>query len=65
VWGGGTTVVTRDLCTYLYFVLCVRDNHEGHTRGTSAEADTIREQQAEVDAIREQLLKWMQSKSSS
>jgi len=63
--GGGTTVVTRELRTYLYFVLRVHDkwthlrssSWRGCSRGAAAEADTIREQQAEASAIGEQQLK--------
>jgi len=62
-FGGGTTVVMRDLRAY-YTLYCVcvlasRRMHSrssswrGHSWGTAAEADTIGEQQAE-DAIGEQ-----------
>ena len=49
--------------SYLYFVLCVHDNKQTYSRssswggcsqGAAAEANTIREKQAEADAIREQ-----------
>ena len=41
--GGWTTVVTRDLRTY-YTLYCVCVITSGRTRGTAAEADTIRAQ---------------------
>ena len=67
--GGGTTVVTCDLRTYMYTLYCVCVITSGHTRGAAAEenaigkqqlateADTIGKQQAEAGAIGEQQLK--------
>ena len=62
--GGGTTVMTCNLCTY-YTLHCVCVVTSGRTQGTAAEVDTIGEQQAEADASGEQQLKWMQLGSSS
>ena len=62
--GGGSTVVMHDLCTY-HTLYCMWVITSERTWGATAEADTIGEKQAEVDAIGEQLLKQMQSGSSS